>query len=374
MAFLFSETVHDVIRNRNLYQMLQDKIQQKKRGNHAPQELPNLPLHGITPNGTYFFCNLVYQKDLNERKKITIFNLIDAYANTEDQAERVRLKYQIKEACGEQVEGIALLFSNSSETFGFVTGNRVQVARWQDAGPLELDADELFSDLEGNLKLSFGYFVFILENEADYSPELISQYIQGDENDDNINTEVINAIKHVTILENSFEDMSLYLKTAYAAIQNPLIQEQVKAVYQALQLLSYKEREIHYKATVLTLQLLHSQDIEKRKQLLTDYTKLASKLYGSQIPSLMLVGIGLFLLATSLLVFSILTTPAPLMIIGTGFSMIMGLICAIEEGNEFYSDEAKQKRSTANTLFDLKKNLDNISEDLIPRKISVPMR
>ena len=128
----YTQTVRDVVRNRNLFQSIQDKIHQKKRGKTAPPELPNLAIHGITFNGTYFFCTLIYQKDLSERKKITIFNLIDAYANTEEHAERIKLKAQIQKACGEQVESIALLFSNSSERYGFVTGNKVKVARWRD--------------------------------------------------------------------------------------------------------------------------------------------------------------------------------------------------------------------------------------------------
>lgn len=375
MAFLFSKTVCDIIRNRNLTQSLWEKIQQKKRGSTAPQELPNLAIHGITPNGTYFFCNLVYQKDLTERKKISIFNLIDAYANTEDHAKRVRLKSQIKEACGEQIEGIALLFSNSSGTYGFVTGNRVKVARWRDAGPLELDADELFSDSTRELRLSFQYYVFILENEEKYTPELIEQYFQGNEIDDDINTDVINAIKYINTLEKPLEDMSWYLKTAYAAIQDLALQQQVKSVYDALQLLSHDD-EIKYKATVLTLQLLHPQDKEKRKQLLADYTKLASTLYGSKIPTQMIVGISLFLLGASFLTLSILTSPAIplyLIILDSGFLMIGGLICGIVGKNEFFNDEAKQKRSTANTFFNLKENLNNIpDEDLIHRKINDP--
>lgn len=376
MAFLFSKTVRDIIRNRNLFQSIQDKLQQKKRGNTAHQELPNLTIHGITPNGTYFFCNLVYQKDLTERKKISIFNLIDAYANTEDHTERVRLKSQIKEACGEQIEGIALLFSNSGGTYGFVTGNRVKVAQWRDKGPLELDDDELFSDPDHQLKLSFQYFVFILENEREYTPELIKHYIQGNEEDDSINTDVINAIKYINTHEKPLEDMNWYLKTACAEIQNPAVQQQVKAVYDALQLLSYDDREIKYKATVLTLQLLHSQDNEKRRQLLTDYSELASNLYGSKMPTLMVVGISLFLLAASFLAVSILTSPViplSLIIIGSSLNMLTGLICVIVGKNEFYNDEAQQKRSTANTFFNLKENLNNIPEDLIPRKIMDPV-
>ncbi len=375
MAFIFSKTVRDVVRNRNLFQSIQDKIHQKKRGKTAPPELPNLAIHGITFNGTYFFCTLIYQKDLSERKKITIFNLIDAYANTEEHAERIKLKAQIQKACGEQVESIALLFSNSSETYGFVTGNRVKVARWRDKGPLELDADELFSDSERHLSLSFQYFVFILENEKKYTPELIKQYFQSNEVDDNINTDVINAIKCINILEKPLEDMSWYLKTAYAAIQDSALQQQVKSVYDAIQLLSYNDREIKYKATVLTLQLLHSQDNEKRKQLLIDYTELATKLYGSKIPTLMIAGISIFLLAATFLTLCILTSPAIplyLIIIDSTFSMLIGLITGIEGKNKFYSDEAKQKRSTANTFFNLKENLNNIPDDLIPQKINDP--
>ena len=376
MAFLFSKTVRDIIRNRTMPQSIQDKIQQKKRGKTAPQELPNCPIHGITPNGTYFFCNLVYQKDLTEPKKNSILNLIDAYANTEDHAMRVRLKCQIKEACGEQTEGIALLFSNSSETYGFVTGNRVKVARWRDEGPLELDADELFSESNSQLRLSFQYFVFILENEGEYTPELIKQYVQGHEDDDDINTEVINAIKFIGIHEKPLEDMSRYLKTAYAAIQDSALQQQVKSVYDALQLLSHGDREIKYKATVLTLELLHSQDKEKRQQLLADYTKLASTLYGSKIPTQMIVGISLFLLGASFLTLSILISPAiPLyLIILNSLLMLGGLICGIIGKNKFFNDEAKQKRSRANTFFRLKENLNNIpNEDIIPRKINDPL-
>lgn len=372
MAFIFSKTVRDIVRYRKRFQSIQDKIQQKKRGNIAPQELPNLAIHGVTCNGTYFFCNLVYQKNLSERKKITIFKLIEAYANTEEHAERVKLKAQIKESCGEQVEGIALLFSNAGGAYGFVTGNRIKVARWRDKGPLELDADELFFDSERKSKLNFQYYVFILENEEEYVPELINQYFQGNEADDCINTDVINAIKHIHIPENPLEDMSWYLKTAYAAIQDSALQQQVKLVYDALQLLSYDDT---YKATVLTLQLLHSQDAEKRKQLLADYTKFASNLYGSKIPTLMIVGISLFLLGASFLILSILTAPAIplyLIILNSSFLMIGGLICGIVGKNQFFNDEAKKKRSTANTLFNLKENLNNISEDLIPQKINDP--
>lgn len=372
MAFLFSNTVRDIIRDRcGIKQLSHDRFQNKKRGNTAPQELSNLPIHGITPNGTYFFCTLVYQKDLTERKKISIFNLIDAYANTEDHVERVRLKSQIKEACGAQIEGIALLFSNSSGTYGFVTGNRVKVARWRDEEPLELDADELFSDSERQLELSFQYFVFILESEEQYTFELIREYIQGDEKNDIINTDVINAIKCINTHDQLHEDMSLYLKTACDVIENPAIRQQVKAVYDALQLLGYEDRDIKYKATVLTLQLLHSQDNEKRRQLLTDYTELASKLYGSKIPILMIGGICIFLLGASLLTLVLLTSPAIplLMIIGSSFNLLTGLICGIIGKNEFYSDKAQQKRSTANTFFNLKENLNNMPEDLIPREL-----
>lgn len=376
MTFLFSKTVRDIVRSRSLFQSIEDQLQQKKRGDTAPPELPNLALHGMTPNGTYFFCNLVYQKDLTERKKITIFHLIDAYAHAEEHAERVSLKSQIKEACGEQVEGIALLFSNASETYGFVTGNRVKVARWRDTGPLELDADELFSDSH-QLGFNFCYFVFILENERAYTPELIRQYVQGDEQNDSINTDVINAIKCINTLEKRLEDMSRYLKTAYTAIQNAALQQHVKAVYDALQLLSdYDDKEIKFKATALTLQLLHSQDNEKRKQLLADYSELASELYGSKIPTLMIVGISLFLLGASFLVISVLTSPVIipsyfiLMASGSSLTLLIGLICGIEGQEEFYSGEAKQKRCIANTFFNLKDNLNTIPEDLIPRKMS----
>lgn len=361
MAFIFSNTVRDVVRDRNLSRSIQDKTQ-------------HLAIHGITFNGTYFFCNLVYQKNLPERKNISIFKLIEAYANTEEHAERVKLKAQIKEACGDQVEGIALLFSNAGGTYGFVTGKRVKVARWRDIGPLELDADELFSDPERQLNLSFKYRVFILEKEEEYVPELINQYIQDNEKGGCINTDVINAINYIGTSEKPLEDMSRYLHTAYVEIKDSVLRQQVKKVYDALQLLD-DDREIKYKVTVLTLQLLSSQDAEKRKQLLADYTKLASSLYGSKIPTKMIVGISLFLLGVSFLTFSILTAhdiPLCLIIINTGVLIIGGLICGIDGKNEFFNDEAKQKRNTAKTFFNLKENLNNISDDLIPQNIRDP--
>ncbi|PJD95830.1 MAG: hypothetical protein CK426_06725 [Legionella sp.] len=374
MAFIFSKTVRDMVRNRSLFQSTLDKIQRKERGDNAPKELPNLSLHGITSNGTYFFCNLVYQKNLTERKKITLFNLIEAYATTEEHAERVKLKAQIKEACGEQVEGMSLLFSNARKTYGFVTGNRVKVARHSDKKLLELDADELFSDLKWPL---FQYSVFILDNEEECASELISEYMQGNECDDKINTDVINAIKRIKTGNNFHEDMNEYLKTAAAAIKNPVLQQQVKAVFDALQLLSYEDREIKYEATVLTLQLLHSQNDEKRQQLLTDYTKLASTLYGSKIPTQMIAGMSLYLLGASLLTLGILTCPViPLsvVVLSAAVLMIAGAIGVMVEGidgkNNFFDDKAQQRRSTANTFFNLKEHVNNtLDEDLIPQKL-----
>jgi hypothetical protein len=322
----------------------------------------NLALHGITPNGTYFFCNLVYQKGVTN--KVSILNLIDAYATTKDQDERLKLKSDIEKVCETKVEGIALLFSNSEETYGFVTGNRIKVAQQSDTQPLQLDAHGLFSDLKHKLKLN-EYFVFILKEERDDALELIKHYSSNMDN--------IDAINYVNTKENPFEDMTWYLNTAYKHIINPILREQVKVAYDALQ--SLKQEEIKYQATVLILQLLHSQAGEKRQQLLTDYTKFASHLYGSKIPVLMAVGIGLLLLGITFLLLPILVPTIPLSLAATvsSIGLMIGTICAKEGKERFYSTKNKEKHSIANTLFHLKEHLNNIPpESLISQKINDP--
>jgi hypothetical protein len=377
MAFLLSQTIRDVIiRNSTLDQSAQDILREKETGAPAKNELVNHTIHGITPNGNYFFCTLVYKKEvlLAEYKENTILNLIDAYATTKDYDEQLKLKCEIHNACKEQIEGISLLFSDSEKTYGFVTGHRVKVVQEFEKEPLELDANGLFSN-SGYKNLN-KYFIFILDHEGKDADEAIKGYLQGDKTDDPINTEVIHAIKYIHTREKPLEDMRWYLSTACNEIQDAGIKTQVQAVYDNLQLLNNDENEeIKYQATVLTLQLLHSQDKEKRKQLLADYTKLASDLYGSKIPALMVVGISLFVLGASLLAFSIITSPAiPVYLIVGSFCTLGGLICAIAGKNNFYSNKNKEKRSTANTLFHLKENehINNLSEDLIPHEIKDP--
>ena len=51
-----------------------DRVSGEERGKNARPELPNLSIHGITPNGTYFFANLVYKKGLAQRQNISIFH------------------------------------------------------------------------------------------------------------------------------------------------------------------------------------------------------------------------------------------------------------------------------------------------------------
>lgn len=158
-----------------------------------------------------FFAILFIKKICLNEKKIHIFNLIEAYANTQDHAEYIRIKSQIKDACGEEVEGIALLFSNSSGTYGFVTGDKVKIARQSDKKPLKLDADDFFSDSQWQSHLSSEYLVFILENDQGNTTELINQYLQGDIDDDIIDVDVINAINYIKFEEKPLDDMSSYL-------------------------------------------------------------------------------------------------------------------------------------------------------------------
>ncbi len=373
MAFIFTTATRDVVRNRTLDQSVRDRIEAKARGANAPAELPDSVTQGITPNGTYFFCNIIFQKDRTDRARrdrMSILSLIDAYAETQDPAEQVRLKNEIKAACGTQTEGIALLFLNSRGAYGFVTGSRVRVAAWGGLGPLDLDDNELFSVDHNGVPLH--YYSFVLTDETDRVSQAVADYVSGDEIDDAIDTGVINAIKPMMNRPASLEQMSRYLENAYAKIQNPILREPTKAVYDALRLLTSNE-EMKFKATVLTLQLLHSGNDDKRKQLLRECTELASTLYGSKVPSLMLVGVGLFLLSASLLLVSILIIPVIPLYIVTGFGVLTGLVSAIEGGREFYAKEPKQQRNTANTFFSLIKTVnhlpDNQDELLIPRKI-----
>lgn len=237
---------------------------------------------------------------------------------------------------------------------------------------MELDKNGLFSDAKLKLRLSFQYFIFILKDESIYKPKYITEYIQGDEFNDTINTVVIDAIKYIKVHEKQYLDMDRYLKTAYAQIKNSDLKTHVKNVYEALQLLTNEHKEIKYEATVLTLQLLHCNDNKQRKQLLTEYTNLASKLHGSRIPKLMCVGICMFLLSATLLTIGLLTgptLPVSLIILAVGV-MLTGIITGIVGKNRFYSDEAKQKRTVANTFFALRDDFDNVSENLIHSKIN----
>ncbi len=378
MAFVFSKSISDIVRDRKWQQQIKDGIKNKQRGKNAPQELPNLAMHGMTSNGTYFFCNLAYKKDLLERKKMTLFTLIDEYAKTQDRAKKIQLKAQITEACGEQVEGISLLFSGTEGIYGFVTGQRLKVARLQDEALLALDADEMFAylpDTSGlRLRLGPNYLVFILENESTIISERIKQFIKSNETDDEIDTEVINAIKYINRPEKPDEDINLYLKSVYSSIKDPALKSQALSIYNAIELLDH-DKHLKYEMTALTLQLLHSKNAEEQQQLLSRYTQLTSTLYGSKQPTLIIIGVSAVLLGITLLVLALTLTPPLipfyLMLVGSAMSILGGLICTLEGRKDFYNKEAKQRRSTAKTFFNLKESVDNLSGNPeIPQKIS----
>lgn len=63
MAFLFTKTIKDAVRHRNIFQAAHDRVSGEERGKNARPELPNLSIHGITPNGTYFLPILYIKKD-----------------------------------------------------------------------------------------------------------------------------------------------------------------------------------------------------------------------------------------------------------------------------------------------------------------------
>lgn len=376
MALLLSETIKDAVRNRTTVQSYSDRHQNKERKEVV--EVPNQTLHGITPNGTYFFCSLVYKKDVTRHNEPHLLKLIDAYANTDDHIKHIRLKNEIRQTCGEDVEGIALLFSTTKENkqYGFVSGKRVQLAQWRGKGPIALDADELFSGSELNTR----FHAFILENDSEDASEHITQYIQGDEQGDTINTDVINAIKYVTAGSATPEThLTLYLKTICSAIQNAELKQRVEDVYNALEALPLDYCETRDKATALTVQLLHSQDNEARKQLLVEYDKLALDLYNSTTLKLMKVGIAMIILSIALLSLVILpASPILTTILGisSAWNLVTGLLCTKIGWDDYKHKNATAERDTANKFFKLTKNIkENIPEEIpqdIPEYIKPP--
>lgn len=376
MPFIFQDTIREVIRFRNPCQSKLDRCKQKQRGKGAPAECFNLSMHGITPNGTYFVCSLVYRDALSELEKKSVMALIDAYSITKAYPERIGLKSQIKRTCGEKVEGFALLFQNAGETFGFVTGSRVKIARRIDNGGLiNLDDTELLScdGWEKSSSLLGSYLIFLLAKESKDAPRLIEDYMQGDKTDDVINTDVINAIKFAPVSRSPLYDMRKYLKAACAAIKNPQLYEQVTAVCNAIKN-DPIPTDIQRKASVLIIQLLYHQDNEERERLFTEYAELASKLYGDKIPTLMMAGIIMCVIGVCLpiLAFPIFgANITSFLFLGLGaIQLVIGGISAMVGRADFYSDNAKEKRNTANSFFNLKEDIANISEYDLPHCFS----
>lgn len=327
MSFIFTNTISDKV-----------KGQTHEQSSHS--------IHGMTPNGNYFFFNLVYNKT-SPRSEISILKLlklIDTYAETIKHQERVDLKKQIIQAYSGQVDGIALLFSSASETYGFVTGSRVKVARFREESPLEIDADGLFSDSQCYPSLSFGHFVFIFENELEYDySRLIKPYIQleADVQAEKI-PKGLTAIKYINASQDTVRDLGLYLKNTYNNIQDSTFKHQVQLVESALQLLSISDQ---LEATTLTLQLLHCQEKDKQKKLLAKYTQLAYQLYVSAVPIDMIVGSSLFLLIASFLLIN------PSLTLSFSLLLIPSFIIALIGGIDFFNDHNKNKRQAAHALF-----------------------
>lgn len=372
MSFVFRSSIRDVIRDRNLSQRLNDKLKNKPRGKNASGEDPSLTIHGITPNGTYFLCTLVYKTQLSERKRMSLFALIDAYANTQDRMQRIQLKSRITKACGDQIEGMAFLFSKSNQSYGFVSGKRICIARVGDVEPYKLEDDELFFAQDRQL---CQFRTFILKNDNVDPTHSVREFLQSDEDDDVIDTNIINAIKYVRTLDRSSEDMQAYLNAISSAIQQTDLGRNLQLLNDLLASNAHRiNHEMRDKINLLTVQLLCSKNQTERQQLLIEYASIASQLYGSKRPSQMIVGIGLFLIGIGVLLSSIAASasiiPPLLMILMSFVPIILGYF-------EYYNTEAQIKRNMANSLFLFKEKLAPLPSNVsIPEKIidTNPMR
>ncbi|KTD35987.1 hypothetical protein Lnau_0971 [Legionella nautarum] len=354
MPFLFANKIRDCVRDRNIFQEFQDNL----NGRIPPEELPNYTVSGITTNGTFFLFSMVFKPKSKQEDNLSFLTLIDKYAQCTDEHARKILKGELEAACGKQVDGLALLMWDKTDRgttwpYGFVSGSRIKVS------DVELDDDGMFnSTSDDSQKRLYNPYIFILKNEKSYTEESIQKYLAPR---DNSNREIdpnINAVKRLSFSFQFEKNMDLYLKNMAMQIKNEQLKAKIQAVYAALQKLKYKDEDIKYRCTCLTIQLLSSDLGPERERLLAEYNMLANQLYGSKFPWVMSLGLAMIALGAACAIFS----PLPLTIIMLGAVpiAITGVIAATCGGFSFFSTEAVSKREQANTLFNLKDSMANL--------------
>lgn len=172
---------------------------------------------------------------------------------------------------------------------------------------------------------------------------------------------------------------NLYLKTACANITNSELKKHVERLYNSLQLVGAKDREIKFEITSLTLQLLHAKNDAQRKPIFIEYSKIASRIT-PQTSSDELLGIVIGAVAISAAVYSVLPIPVIMPMV----LFISGIICAILAGIinivknyilgieiDYQNDDIK--RNIRHSLFEIQKAFNDIPEEpMIPELVEQP--
>jgi hypothetical protein len=376
MPLYLPTAVFDLFRPKNRFAAKFDSSAQSSK------ELTNHTISGITSNGTYFLCTILYKtnpnlhgdgysENMNKRRLPDIGTLIDQYANTQDKSLRLALQQEIHTKCGADAD-IALILNPNETASGFLIGSRLYIVSFAAKRPIQFDEAGVFAETEPN-----SCFIFILAKGYTSTSAEVHNYIQQAQYyhlDDLLpNYNVINAIKH-KIDSDRCRDMKCYLKSACDALAlNPIIQHSITSLYAALNKCPSSQSEQICKIISLTLELLEVQDDIIRVRLLNEYHRFAMKLYLTNISWDRVLYTTMILLGLGILISNLIFTVPHTLIMLSASNLIMAIclfaISSLLPEETRRLENQQQMRTLAGTLFSLKKV---IAETAIPNQILAP--